>query len=202
MKKTKHKIKAIIFDLGGVITHGGYLGFLKNYCAKCFTPLGKKKILELERQVNLAEISETQFYREIEKVFGVHMHPKQMHKQIVNHMKADKGLTHMIPHLKKAKIILFSNSLGAMAKEVLKKRHLTGKKFFDRIFVSNEMHLAKPDKKAYLFVLKKMKLKPSETMMVDDRVENVKSAKALGMSAVLYKNSRQFAKELKKYQLV
>src|SRR6185503_2869340 len=95
------KIKAIIFDLGGVITHGGYLGFLKHYCAECFTPAGKKKILELERQVNLAEITETEFYREIEKIFGVHMKPALMHRQIVAHMKADKGLVHMIPKLKK-----------------------------------------------------------------------------------------------------
>jgi len=199
---SKPKIRAIIFDLGGVITHGGYLGFLKHYCAECFTPAGKKKILWLERQVNLANITETEFYKEIEKIFGVHMNPKQMHNQIVNHMKADQGLKALIPKLKQAKVVLFSNSLGAMAKEVLKKRHLTGKQFFDRIFVSNEMHMAKPDKQAYEFVLKRLKVKPAESMMVDDRMENIKAAKALGMQAILYKNSSQFATELKKYELV
>ncbi|MBX4191686.1 MAG: hypothetical protein KW804_02725, partial [Candidatus Doudnabacteria bacterium] len=60
------RIKAVIFDLGGVVAHGGYLGFIKHYCAECFTPEGKKKILELEHQVNLAEITERQFYKEIE----------------------------------------------------------------------------------------------------------------------------------------
>ena len=59
----KPKIKSVIFDLGGVITHGGYLGFIKHYCAECFTPLGKKKILSLERQVNLGQITEKKFYR-------------------------------------------------------------------------------------------------------------------------------------------
>src|ERR1041385_7337822 len=136
------KIKAIIFDLGGVVAHGGYLGFIKHYCAECFTMAGKKKMLELEHQVNLAEISETEFYRQIEKIFHVHLKPKQMHNQIVKHMTADAELKKMIPKLKPAKIALFSNSLGTMAKEVLKKRHLTGKKFFDRIFVSNELHMA------------------------------------------------------------
>ena len=196
------KVKAVVFDLGGVITHGGYLGFLKHYCAECFTPEGKKKILWLERQVNLANISEKEFYEEIEKIFHVHMTPKQMHNQIVSHMKADAGLRKMIPKLKQAKIILFSNSLGTMAKEVLKKRHLSGKKFFDRIFVSNEMHMAKPDKQSYEYVLKKMKLKPVEALMVDDRPENIKAAKAVGMQGIVYKDSKQFARELKKYQLV
>ena len=196
------KIKAIIFDLGGVITHGGYLGFLKHYCADCFTPLGKKKILDLERQVNLGQITEKKFYQEIEKVFGVHMTPAQMHENIVRHMKADKGLVHMIPHIKKAKVALFTNSLGHMAVEVLKKRHLSGKKFFDRVFVSTEMHMAKPDKKAYEYVLKQLKVKPQEALMVDDRLENITPARKIGMNGIVYKNSRQFAKELKKYELV
>ena len=197
----KPKIKAIIFDLGGVITHGGYLGFLKHYCAKCFTPAGKQKILLLERQVNLGNISETDFYREIEKIFGVHLTPKQMHRIIVSHMQADKGLVHLIPKLKKAKIALFTNSLGMMALEVLKKRHLTGKKFFDRVFVSTKMHMAKPDKQAYQYVLKKLKVKPKQALMVDDRIENIAPARRLGMNGIVYKNSRQFARGLKKFEL-
>jgi epoxide hydrolase-like predicted phosphatase len=196
------KIKAVIFDLGGVVAHGGYLGFIKNYCAECFTPEGKKKILELERQVNLAEITERQFYLQIDKIFGVHLKPEYMHDQIIKHMKADRALINMIPKLKPTKIALFSNSLGHMAKEVLKKRHLTGKKFFDRVFVSNELHLAKPDKKAYQYVLKQLNVKPEESIMVDDRIENLRPAKALGMNVIHYKNSRQFAGEIKKYELV
>jgi epoxide hydrolase-like predicted phosphatase len=196
------RVKAVIFDLGGVVAHGGYLGFIKHYCAECFTPEGKKKILELEHQVNLAEITERQFYKEIEKIFGVHMKPEQMHEQIVKHMKADKALVSMIPKLNASKVALFSNSLGHMAKEVLKKRHLTGKKFFDRVFVSNELHLAKPDKKAYQYVLKQLKVKPEESIMVDDRIENLRPAKALGMNVIHYKNARQFAKEIKNYELV
>jgi glucose-1-phosphatase len=196
------KIRAIIFDLGGVVAHGGYLGFIKHFCAECFTSQGKKKILQLEREVNLGKITENQFYKEIENIFGVHLKPQQMHNQIIKHMKADQGLVHMIPKLKPTKIALFSNSLGHMAKEVLKKRHLTGKKFFDRVFISTEMHMAKPDKKAYQFVLKKLKVKPEESMMVDDRAENLGPARKLGMNVILYKNSRQFARELKKYELV
>jgi epoxide hydrolase-like predicted phosphatase len=196
------KIKAIIFDLGGVIVHGGYLGFIKHYCAECFTPAGKKKILELEHQVNLGAITENQFYREIEKIFHVHMKPKQMHNQILRHMQADEGLVKLVPKLKKAKIALFTNSLGNLAIETLRKRHLTGKKFFDRVFISTKMHLAKPEAKAYRYVLKKLKVKPSEALMVDDRAENIIPARKIGMNGVIYKNSRQLAKELKKYQLV
>ncbi len=158
----KPKIKAIIFDLGGVMVHGGYLGFIKHYCADCFTPLGKKKIMQLERQVNLAEISEKKFYEKIDRMFQVHMKPKTMHDRIVRGMSTNKSLVKFIPKLKPAKVALFSNSLGHIAAEVLKKRHLSGKKFFDRIFLSTKLHLAKPDRQSYEYVLKQMKVKPRE----------------------------------------
>lgn len=199
---TPPKIKAIIFDLGGVIAHGGYLGFIKNYCAECFTPAGKKKILELERQVNLAQISERQFYLEIDKLFHVHMKPKIMHDQIVKGMKQNKTLVKFIPKLKPSKVALFSNSLGRIAAEVLKKQHLSGKQFFDRIFLSTKLHLAKPDKAAYEYVLGQLKVKPSEAIMVDDRVENILPARRIGMNGIVFKNTAQFARQLKKYQLV
>ena len=199
---SKPKIKAVIFDLGGVIAHGGYLGFIKRYCAECFTPLGKKTILRLEREVNLGQISEPEFYREIYKIFGVHLKPAQIHRLIIQHMTADKSLIRLIPKLKPAKVALFSNSLGNMAMDVLKKRHLSGKKFFDRIFVSTKMHLAKPDRQAYTYVLKQLKVKPSEALMVDDRIENIRPARQIGMQGIVFKNSRQFARELKKYRLV
>ncbi|HTL39644.1 MAG TPA: HAD-IA family hydrolase [Methylomirabilota bacterium] len=198
----KAKIKAIIFDLGGVVVHGGYLGFIKHYCAECFTPLGKKKILELEREVNLAKISEKEFFLEIDKIFHVDMKPQKMHNQIVAGMKTNKSLIHLIPKLKKAKIALFSNALGHIAAEVLKKRHLNGKKFFDRIFLSTTLHEAKPDKKAYLDVLTKMKVKPAEALMVDDRLENILPARKIGMKGIVFKNTAQFARELKKFDLI
>ena len=149
MVKSKPKIKSIIFDLGGVISHGGYLDFIKHYCAECLTPIGKKKILSLERQVNLGKITQQEFYNRIRKVFYVHLTPKQMHNLIVKHMQVNKSLVHLIPKLKKTRIALFTNSLGSMAYEVMKRDRLSSKKLFDRIFVSTKMHQVKPDRKAY-----------------------------------------------------
>lgn len=198
----KIKIKAIIFDLGGVVVHGGYLNFIKHYCKECLTSLGKKRLLRLERQVNLGEISENQFYREIQKVFGVKASPKKMHELIVSKMKTDRGLMHFIPSLKKARVVMFTNSIGHMAQEVLARRRLNHRKFFDKVFDSSDLHIAKPDAGAYRFVLHKLKVKPHEAMMVDDRALNIRGAKRIGMHGVVYKNSRQFRKALSKYELV
>lgn len=199
--KTKVKIKSVIFDLGGVIMHGGYLDFVHHYCAACMTPAGKKQILNLERQVNLGTITEKEFYNKIRDVFGVQLTPKQMHKTIVDKMQPDKKLLAFIPKLSKAKIVLFTNSIGYMAREVLKKRHLTAKRIFDRTFFSNIMHIAKPDGSAYVKVLKSLKVRPAQALMVDDRAGNIRAARKLGMRGIVYRNFAQFKKEIRKYEL-
>jgi len=198
----KITIKAIIFDLGGVVVHGGYMDFIKHYCKECLTTLGKKRLARLERQGNLGEITENEFYRQIQKIFGVKANPGKMHELIVSKMKTDRGLAHLIPHLKKAKVAMFTNSIGHMAQDVLDRRRLNHHKFFEKVFDSSDLHIAKPDATAYRFVLHKLGVKPHQAIMVDDRPLNIRGAKRVGMHGIVYKNSRQFKTALKKYELV
>jgi HAD superfamily hydrolase (TIGR01509 family) len=198
----KIKIKAIIFDLGGVVAHGGFLPFLKHFCLECLTPLGKKKIASLERQANLGEITETEFYKQIHKVFHVELTPRQIHQYIIGKMKMDRTLIKLIPSLKPAKVALFSNSIGHMAEAVLRRDHLNKRKVFTRLFFSNKLHMAKPDRIAFEYVLKKLKVKPKQALMVDDRLENIRHAKKAGMHGLVYKNATQFKRDIKKYQAV
>ena len=198
----KPKIRTIVFDFGGVIAHGGYLDFLKHYCAECMTAVGQKKIGQLEHQVNLGQISETEFYHQIAEAFHVHLDPVKMHKLIVKNMRANQSLVHLIPKLQPAKIVLFSNAIGHMVTEVMRARHLKPKELFDRVFLSNVIHMAKPDRNAYAYVVRQMKVKPAQALLVDDRVENVTAARHLGLQAIAFKTTAQFKKELQKYELV
>lgn len=199
--KPKKKIKAIIFDLGGVVVHGGYLDFVKHFCSP-MTPAGKRKIAALEREANLGMLTETQFYQELQKAFDIHLTTQDMHKLIVDKMKTDQGLVHLIPKLEKSKISLFSNSIGDMAIDVLHKRHLNSHRLFKRVFISSRLHLIKPDQVAYRYVLKKLKVAPREALMVDDRAFNIRGARRVGMEGIVYKNSTQFRKAIRKYEFV
>lgn len=198
---SKPKVKALIFDLGGVIMSGGYLPFIHQYCLACLTPEGRKKISDLEHQVNLGSITEQQFYREIRKIFNILMTPEHMRAHIVKRMQVNKSLLHLLPKVKRARLVLFSNSIGNMAIEVLRRRRFPIKKIFDKLFLSNKIHLAKPDTKAYQYVLKKLKVRPEEALMVDDRAKNIASAKKLGMHGIVFKTTTQFQKDLRGYDL-
>lgn len=195
----KRKIKAIIFDLGGVVAHGGYLDFLKHYCLKCLTPRGKKLVSKLEHEVNLGKISEKEFYRKLQAIFDVHLSAKRMHDLIAKKMTFDKELVKFIPHLKRSKVVMFTNSIGHIASEVLGRDHKKVKKLFERVFDSNKIHLAKPDPKAYRYIMKKLKVRPAETLLVDDRLENILPARKIGMQGIVYKSASQFKKAIRKY---
>ena len=70
---------------------------------------------------------------------------------------------------------------------------------FDALQISCEDGLRKPDKKAFEFVLKKLKVKPEESVFIDDKRENLDVAKELGMKTILFKNNRQLIKNLEQF---
>lgn len=198
----RRKIKVVIFDLGGVIVHGGYLDFIRHYLRGALSGRGKKQIARLEREVNLGLITEREFYTALERVFDVHLTPKQMHAVIVKKMRADKGLLHFIPKLQRGKVALFTNTIGHMGSEVLRRRRISSRKLFSHVFQSYIIHHAKPDRGAYQYILHKLRVRPHEALMVDDRPENIRGARRAGMNGIVYKNSRQFRKTFKNYELV
>jgi HAD superfamily hydrolase (TIGR01509 family) len=89
-----------------------------------------------------------------------------------------------------------------MAVDVLKARHVPVKKVFSKVFISSKMHLAKPDPAGYRYVSTHMKMKPSEILMIDDRLENVKAAKKFGMQGIVFKDTAQLKRAIKMYDLV
>jgi HAD superfamily hydrolase (TIGR01509 family) len=202
MPTQKMKIKSIIFDLGGVVVHSGYLAFLRHYIGSRFSKEMRKKILLLEHQVNLGKITENQFYGHLQKEFHVHITPKQMHEKIVESMKANKSLLSYIDSLKKSKVAMFSNTLGSVAQDTFKSQKIPVKKLFGKVFQSHILHVAKPTYKGYHFILENLKVKPHEALMVDDRRENIVGARKAGLNAIHFKNTDQFKKALKKYELV
>lgn len=60
--------------------------------------------------------------------------------------------------------------------------------YFDGIVVSADLHIIKPDRKIYEYLLEKYQLIAAECLFIDDRLENVKGARAVGMQAHQFQN--------------
>ena len=112
-------------------------------------------------------------------------------------MRIDERMVEVIVALKKQyKIALltnFTSNLEQVLKDVFDIYHL-----FDVIANSYEMKTAKPEAAAYHYPLKELGMEPEETVFIDDKVENIEGAEALGIKGILYENFEQCRADLEK----
>ncbi len=67
---------------------------------------------------------------------------------------------------------------------------------FDVLVWSYQLRMAKPDPAIYRYTLEKLGTHPEETLFIDDRQENIETAKALGMKAQLFTTVDQLRADL------
>jgi epoxide hydrolase-like predicted phosphatase len=68
---------------------------------------------------------------------------------------------------------------------------------FDVTIFSADVGIAKPDPEIYHLVLEGLGVEARSAVFVDDFIENVEGARAVGMHAIHFRNSRQVQDELK-----
>ncbi len=61
---------------------------------------------------------------------------------------------------------------------------------FDGIVISGDIGLVKPDPAIYEYLLHKYNLKPSESILIDDQIDNINAARDLGIHGILYQKKR------------
>lgn len=79
--------------------------------------------------------------------------------------------------------ILSNSADGAREQE---ERRFGFSAIFDPICYSHELGVTKPDPYAFRLALDAMNTKPDMVLFIDNRIENVESARAIGMTAVLH----------------
>jgi len=111
----------------------------------------------------------------------------------------NKNVTKELKKLKgKFKLFLLSNSCEEQTK-INKK--LNRYKYFNEIFLSEQLGVMKPDPRFWIKMIKKTKIKPKESIYIDDLIHNVFIAKLLGFKTIWYRKKTDFKKELKKFRI-
>lgn len=64
--------------------------------------------------------------------------------------------------------------------------------YLDSFFCSYEMHVCKPDKEIYLKTLETGNLKAEETIFVDDSLQNIEAARAIGIHGLHVKSNEDW----------
>ena len=158
------------------------------------------KLLEKDFNVvffNLAEEKLPMFTDKYLKATSDILAPKLSPKQIEHYFLSAKSLppVKLLPELKKKyRLAILSNNQKTWPKKFIAKSHLKQLRNIP-FFNSAKIGLRKPHKEIYLFALNKLHATPQECIFIDDKPENIKPAKALGINTVLY---RQDINELKR----
>lgn len=191
-------INAIIFDFGGVIFD---IDFLKLNIA--FSKLGvqnfeamysQKKASPLFQSLEEGKISPEEFYLQFRKESNSNLTAEEIktawNSILVSFRK--EALETLRKTRSKYKLYLLSNTnkihLQAFNKiynEQVGEGSLED--YFDKVYFSHEIGSRKPGKEPYEIVLRENDLIASETLFIDDSIQNIQPARQLGIQTILLK---------------
>ena len=184
------KCKAIIFDLGAVILNINYQNtideFTKLGVNNAATFYSKKVQTNLFNQIETGMISSNEFLKALQKETK-NANINQVEKAW-NAMLLDlpEERIQLIEKLKNNySIYLLSNTnaihIDAIKKQLGERKWLAFCKLFDKMYLSHELGLRKPDVKIFEYILKEQKLKAEEVFFIDDSPQHIASAKKIGI---------------------
>lgn len=202
-------IKAIIFDIGGVI----YTKEMKGFGGEVsfHDHMRNKLNLSIEQWFNAIEpeysnsvigkISEKQLLKKNASKLGISEEKlakmwKETFKEIFH---LNKELLTIVKKLRKNyKTAILSDQWPVSYRILVNKKV---KENFDVLVFSLQVKTRKPGLKIYNITTKRLKVEPKECVFIDNRIFNLKPAKKLGMKTILFKNNKQLARDLKKLRV-
>ena len=222
VKKQKSQIKAVIFDTGGVLELPKFPInlILNSHLAEVPKKYGHRNKSVHEYIANKLKILLDQWFDSIDTTYAASITGKisesktldiisknvkvsktKLKKIILKayktHFKPNKELYNFAFKLKKQgyKIAILSDQ-WYLSKQALIPKKLYKK--FDKIIVSCDVSIRKPNPEIYKLTLKKLGVNASESVFIDNQIWNIKPAKQLGMQTILYKDNRQVFRQLSK----
>jgi len=102
---------------------------------------------------------------------------------------------------RKIKLLCLSN-VNASHWEFLLKKKWGFLEYFDDFILSHEVHMTKPDKKIFEYAIEKAGCKPHEIVFIDDGINNVRTARELGIIGLKFTNKEDLVKELKNLKIL
>lgn len=194
---------AIIFDFGGVLMRTMDYSHRHAWDDRLGLPHGSVERAvhngESWRQAQCGSIPLSDYWGDVARRLGLSApQVKQLAADFYRGDQLDPALIGYIRTLRDAghPVALLSNHSIDLADELV---HLGIAELFDPLVVSAQIGVMKPDPHAYQIVLDGLGYPPQKTVFVDDRLDNVQAAQAIGMHAVHFRPEIDLPAELAKF---
>jgi len=201
MKNKNTDIKAVIFDLGNVLVNYDIEKAARRFSsASGLTPkeIWKRFFLsKFEQAYTRGELSTREFHKIACKTLGVHIPLATFSHYWNDIFWENPGMDKLLARIKKHyPLYLISNTNALHFNHIKKNFKLL--RHFDRKFPSHEVKARKPDVRIYRRVLKKIGLKPQETVFIDDMRTFIAGARKAGMHTIHFKGRPALIKTLRR----
>lgn len=192
-------IKAVIFDLGGVVIDFSNMKYYSHLSKITKIPESKIKRTIEKSDLDLLEkdeISINAFEGDIALKFGIPRSRVGWYKFFKRRASINLDVEQLIKELHKEYITAYLSNIDKTRYAYTVK--LLDLNNFDYRFASCYIKKRKPDPAVYRYVLKHMKVKPSEAVFIDNMLENVVGAEKVGIKSIHFINRRLLDRELSK----
>ncbi|MDO8628788.1 MAG: HAD family phosphatase [Nanoarchaeota archaeon] len=197
-------IKHIVFDNGGVLVSSSSKFFIPKYLKytdKSFATV-VKSYRELAKPLDTGRETEVEFYSRFMKHMGIRCSLKEILRHRYAVSKKIPGMLRLVIKLSKHYELFMLNNEYREFMDFLIKKYSMYDQYFKKRVTSFEVGVRKPDVKIFRLFVKKFSLKPHECVFIDDREDNVSSAKSIGMKAVHFQNFEQCVRELRQLGVI
>jgi epoxide hydrolase-like predicted phosphatase len=196
-------IKAVFFDLGGVIVRTEYQSPRQRLAERLGMDYEDIEKIVFGGGVNgsaarasLGEITEEEHWLNVMKILKK---PAAEYKRISDEFFAgdviDRDILDFLRSLKpKYKTGLISNAWSGLRAYIVREKFDDA---FDKMIISAEVGAAKPSARIYQIALGQLEVSPNEAVFVDDFIENIEACEKLGMKGIHFKDPGAALRQLK-----
>jgi len=195
-------IQAAVFDLGGVVIDVSVEAVMDYWArASGASPEELAAAAPGDTRHHLLELGEITIHDYHEHVVAMIGRPLSFEDFLAGWNSIFAGLVDGIEPLLaelagRLRLVAFSNTNAAHA-DVFLPLYADALAHFERIFLSHEMGVRKPDPASFSPVLEHLSLPPGSVAFIDDRPGNVAAAEALGMRGIVADGAAAIARGLR-----
>lgn len=198
------KIENIIFDLGNTLCYYDFFYFYDGVARleKKLNPAEFRRYIinkKLDLKLTTGRIAHKDVFRKLKRKFNLKIGYSDfifLYNDIFWENTPMKNFLEQTAGSKKYKLFLLSNTCSHHINFIYKNFPYVS--IIKNRILSFKLNMMKPNKKIFRYVIQKYKLNPEKTLLVDDLLDNIKSARSLGIKGIHYIKYKSFLQQFNK----
>jgi len=191
-------IRAIIFDIGGVVMFPGTLFEVRERLEPYLgvtAEQSKDAVLRAWQLWKTGKIDADEFFIRVLNDLNLNKSVKKLKELTFSSNRINKEIIPLLQSLRKNyKIIAITNHAKEWFEDEIKNFKVDT--YFDYIVTSYEAGIAKPDPRIYKMALDKCDLMPDECIFIDNMDRNTIAAEKLGIKSIVFESAAKLKKQL------